>query len=273
MLAMKLSVNLKQFVVVSTTCCFWRMAWYDCVNNSTHYLWRSSSLLYSCSSTLFLPHAADALHGSCYSFYFPWTCPNTTCQLESLSQSRCVSDTCGTMFISLIQYQSSLLNTERCYTLGTTNCALDPCCSSKSSTYGCGKSESRRSFIYSSSFLLSQCRGSLAWTYRLSHATQTCALQTQHRALIVWYENARNSIFVLTTTAPLADACQCTSTGLSGGVQTGVVGCTRDSVFPTGIADRDMYCFINGGASAKCPCSFNSTAYPGAAYIFCANST
>ena len=38
---------------------------------------------------------ANAVADSCFSFDFPWTCPNATCELIPFVGDRCVSNTCG----------------------------------------------------------------------------------------------------------------------------------------------------------------------------------
>ena len=64
--------------------------------------------------------------------------------------------------------------------------------------------------------------------------------------------------------------CMCTYTGLSGGVQTGVLGCQLHEVFNAGAVDPSvMFCYINGGAQSRCPAIFESTIYPGAAFRQC----
>ena len=48
------------------------------------------------------------------------------------------------------------------------------------------------------------------------------------------------------------EACQCSQTGMSGGIQTGVIGCTRDVSFPDNGTTIVEYCYVNGG----CPDAF-----------------
>lgn len=71
--------------------------------------------------------------------------------------------------------------------------------------------------------------------------------------------------------AIFSDECQCTSDGFSGGIDTGVIGCTRDISF-IGIKDSDQaFCYVSGGAASKCPCTYPSTVFPKAAFRLCAS--
>ena len=79
-----------------------------------------------------------------------------------------------------------------------------------------------------------------------------------------------------------ATDCDCTQTGISGGVDTGVSGCVPwenqepGPFFPLvrrpGNIQASYICYINGGASANCPCVHNSVNFTGAAYRPCADS-
>ena len=79
-----------------------------------------------------------------------------------------------------------------------------------------------------------------------------------------------------------ATDCDCTQTGMSGGVVTGVAGCVSWAnqepglFFPlekrTGTVEASYFCYINGGADANCPCVHASVNFTGAAYRPCADS-
>jgi hypothetical protein len=80
------------------------------------------------------------------------------------------------------------------------------------------------------------------------------------------------SLFLCDLSAAVAEECACTQTGLSGNASTGVVGCRRHPSFPDGGTSHVKFCYVNGGAAAKCPCSKPSTHFPGASYRACQNS-
>ncbi len=71
-------------------------------------------------------------------------------------------------------------------------------------------------------------------------------------------------------TALLSSECHCTVDGFSGGVQTGVVGCTRHESFASPDA-LTTYCYVQGGAASRCPCTEVSAEFPGAAYRICSS--
>ena len=63
--------------------------------------------------------------------------------------------------------------------------------------------------------------------------------------------------------------CECTDDGISGNISTGAIGCFG-SGFPDAGSPIARYCYVKGGAAARCPCANASIAYPGAAYRLCA---
>eukprot|EP00042_Codosiga_hollandica_P055143 m.763127 g.763127 ORF g.763127 m.763127 type:complete len:1144 (-) comp59055_c0_seq8:114-3545(-) len=69
-----------------------------------------------------------------------------------------------------------------------------------------------------------------------------------------------------------APECACTLDGMSGGVQTGALGCASHSVFAKGDDTRLMHCYINGGEASNCPCQEVSTVFPGAAFRRCSTA-
>jgi hypothetical protein len=80
----------------------------------------------------------------------------------------------------------------------------------------------------------------------------------------------RISFFILLDLAAASEICACTQTGISGGNQTGVIGCRRHPTFPDQATTIAEYCYVNGGAAAQCPCSKPSPVFEGAAYRLCA---
>lgn len=73
-------------------------------------------------------------------------------------------------------------------------------------------------------------------------------------------------------TPALSDACECTTSGYSGGVDTSTRGCRLTPLFPESNLTNAGYCYVSGGSDAKCPCTKQSKLYPGAAYRLCATS-
>ena len=70
--------------------------------------------------------------------------------------------------------------------------------------------------------------------------------------------------------ASSSDECSCSTSGISGGISTGIPGCQLNSVFNVSTLDpRAMYCYINGGSVSKCPAVYDSTMFPGAAFRRC----
>jgi hypothetical protein len=80
-----------------------------------------------------------------------------------------------------------------------------------------------------------------------------------------------SSFTPLTFAAFLSDSCACSQDGWSGGVFTGVFGCTRHSSF-TGVDDTvETFCYVKGGSDSLCPCSLPSKVFAGARYRFCSS--
>ena len=56
---------------------------------------------------------------------------------------------------------------------------------------------------------------------------------------------------------------------MSGNVTTSAIGCFGTG-FPEIGSPIARYCYVKGGAAARCPCAIVSITYPGAAYRLCA---
>jgi secreted trypsin-like serine protease len=84
---------------------------------------------------------------------------------------------------------------------------------------------------------------------------------TNVRRYTSWIQSYLN----LWRTEPLpSDPCACTQDGISGGVNTGRIGCDQHSF---DVSDTDFYCMTVGGAS--CGAATPSDAFPGASWKLC----
>jgi hypothetical protein len=84
--------------------------------------------------------------------------------------------------------------------------------------------------------------------------------------------SSRNNVqYMLNGIATLDERCQCSTSGLSGGLDVPIRGCVSGVDFQFHEAQRNemYYCFINDGNSTRCPNVQESTTYPGRMFRLC----